>query len=259
MDERLYTEYARIQDLHWWFVGRRRIVSAILEAELGRDRRQGRRIVDIGCGTGTNLDMLSEFGQVEGLDTEPTAVQYCRRKGYRANRHTAGAALPYRDASVDLITLLDVIEHVEDEYALLADARRVLVPGGSVLVTVPAYAWMWGRQDEIAHHYRRYTRPRLLDTLQRSGLHPARSSYFNTLLFPPIAAVRLVRRLRPEPRALHSDFELTKPGRLNSVLARVFGWEATLLSRTTMPFGVSVFGLARRTGAGDASAIGASP
>jgi len=259
VDERLYAEYARIQDRHWWFVGRRRIVSAILEAELGPGPRPGRRIVDIGCGTGTNLDLLGEFGHVEGVDAERAAVEHCHRMGYRAVRHFTGSELPYPDASVDLITLMDVIEHVEDDHALLSEARRVLVPGGSVLVTVPAYTWMWGRQDEIAHHYRRYTRPRLLSALRRAGLQTDRSSYFNTLLFPPIAMVRLARRLASEPDSLRSDFELTKPGRVNSLLARVFGWEATLLPRMTMPFGVSILTLARRVDANDGPAIAAPP
>ena len=246
MEERFYDEYARIQDRHWWFIGRRRIVQTVLEQTLPDQGNEIRRILDVGCGTGTNLGVLQRFGAVEGVDAERAAVEFCHRRGQRSVRLAPASSLPYPDRSFDLVTLLDVIEHVEDDQVVLDEAWRVLVPGGRLLVTVPAYMWMWGPHDLIAHHYRRYTGGRLLESLVRADFVPTRSTYFNTLLFPPIAAIRLGRRVIPGPDHEASDFELNQPGLLNSLLARVFSAEAPLLRHVSFPFGVSVAGLARR-------------
>jgi SAM-dependent methyltransferase len=234
LEKQFYEEYARVQDVHWWFVARRRILAAVLGRRLGTHGDSARRILDVGCGTGANLGMV---------DMDSGAVDLCRKRGWDV-RLTEGAALPFRDGEFDLVTLLDVIEHVADDGEILGEARRVLAPGGSIMVTVPAYQWMWGAQDEISHHHRRYTRRRLLASLERSGLRPVRATYFNTVLFPPIAAIRLVRRLVPGPSAPRSDFEDTPPGRLNALLTRVFGLEAAIVPRLRLPFGVSVLALA---------------
>ncbi len=244
MEERYYAEYAEIQSRHWWFVARRRLIGATLAAGLPAAGSAPRRILDVGCGTGTMLGELRRFGDVHGVDPEPAAVEYCHSQGEAQVQLASGAEVPHPDGAFDLVTLLDVIEHVEDDQTLLREARRVLRPGGSVLVTVPAYAWMWGPQDEISHHTRRYTRPDLRDSLSRAGLRVDRASYFNTLLFPPIAAIRLARKLLPEPAELKSDFELNEPGRLNSALTWVFDRESAIVPRRNLPFGVSILALA---------------
>lgn len=244
MEERFYAEYAEIQDRHWWFAGRRRIVASVLGEALPARLSGSTRILDVGCGTGVMLEELRRFGEVVGVDSEPAAVAFCRRRGEDRVELATGAELPFSDAAFDVVTLLDVIEHIDEEETMLAEVRRVLAPSGVLLVTVPAYTWMWGPQDEISHHRRRYTRRRLLDSLSRAGFQTSRSSYFNTLLLPPIAAIRLARRLFPAPEELRSDFELNQPGRLNSALTRVFGWEARLLQRVNFPFGVSILALA---------------
>lgn len=244
MEQRYYEEYARVQAAHWWFAGRRRIIGSLLERGLPAADR-GRRILDVGCGTGTNLDELGRFGRVEGVEAEAAAVEYCRGHGGWSVTEASGDELPFDDDGFDLVTLLDVIEHVPDDATILGEARRVLRPDGRVLVTVPAYTWMWGAQDEISHHYRRYTAPRLRASLLGAGFEPVRVTYFNTLLFPPIAAIRLLRRLRPRRGEARSDFELNEPGRLNSMLARTFGLEAPIVARASLPFGVSVAALAR--------------
>ena len=192
MEQRFYDEYARVQDAHWWFVGRRQVIRSILEGALDSRGRDSRRILDVGCGTGANLDLLRHFGSVEGVDSEAAAVEFCHRRGEQAVRYAPDSRLPFADASFDVVTLFDVVEHAADDQALLREAARVLRPEGYVLVTVPAYTWMWGAQDRISHHYRRYTRPRLLASLSAAGFEPLRSGYFNTLLFPPIALIRLI-------------------------------------------------------------------
>lgn len=246
MEERFYAEYAEIQDRHWWFVGRRRIIGSFLEARLDPAPSAGRRILDIGCGTGTMLGELRRFGDVYGVDTEAAAVEFCHDQGESQVELAAGDTVPHPDASFDLVSLLDVIEHVEDDQTLLGEARRVLRPGGHLLVTVPAFEWMWGEQDVIAHHVRRYTSRQLRDSLQRAGFDIGVLTHFNTILFPPIAAIRLAKRALPDPEQVHSDFELNKPGRLNSVLTRIFAAEAPWVARRRLPFGVSIMALADR-------------
>jgi SAM-dependent methyltransferase len=244
VEERFYTEYAEVQDRHWWFVGRRRLIGAVLDAALPSVERNGRRILDVGCGTGTMLTELRRFGDVHGVDTEAAAVEFCHSRGESQVQLASGGGLPHPDDSFDVVTLLDVIEHVDDDQTLLAEARRVIAPGGSLFVTVPAYRWMWGAQDEIAHHKRRYTRAQLRDSLTRAGFRVERASYFNTILFPPIAAIRLVRRVLPEPAELQSDFHYNEPGRLNTALTRVFARESAIVSKHDLPFGVSILALA---------------
>lgn len=244
MEERFYAEYAAIQDRHWWFVGRRRVIGAVLEAALPANGRPSRRILDIGCGTGTMLGELRRFGDVFGVDADEAAVQFCHSQGETQVQLASGGEVPHADASFDLVALLDVIEHVDNDQTLLAEARRVLVPRGSLFVTVPAYEWMWGPQDEIAHHKRRYTRPQLRDSLACAGYRVDRASYFNTFLFPPIAAIRVARRVLPEPAEVRSDFELNEPGRLNTALTGIFDREAGIVSKRDLPFGVSILALA---------------
>jgi SAM-dependent methyltransferase len=246
VEERFYAEYAEIQHRHWWFVGRRRIIGAFLEARLDPAPTPGRRILDIGCGTGTMLGELRRFGDVYGVDAEPAAVEFCHAQGETQVELASGDTVPHPDSSFDVVSLLDVIEHVDDDQTLLAEAWRVLRPGGQLLVTVPAFEWMWGEQDVIAHHVRRYTGRQLRDSVQRAGFDVDVLSHFNTILFPPIAAIRLAKRVLPDPDHVRSDFELNKPGRLNSLLTRVFSAEAGWVARRRLPFGVSIIALARR-------------
>jgi SAM-dependent methyltransferase len=254
VDDRLYETYAQIQDRHWWFRGRRAIIATAIEAWAPAvQNRSERRILDVGCGTGTNLGTLREYGKVTGVDSEAAAVDYCRRQGETDVQTAPATDLPFANSTFELATMLDVLEHVEDERAALAEARRVLVPGGHLLITVPAYNWMWGVQDEIARHKRRYTAHRLRAALQTAALEPVRSSYFNTILFAPIAMVRIGRRLagsRPE----HSDFEVTRPGRLDSLLGALLAAEATPATRLGLPFGVSLLALAQTPREGDEGA-----
>jgi SAM-dependent methyltransferase len=245
MEEQYYDEYARLQDRHWWFSGRRRVIAAVLDDGLAPAPAE-RRILDVGCGTGAMLAELRRYGSAQGVDSEQKAIDVCHERGETAVLRASGTDLPFADASFDLVTLLDVVEHERDEAGMLDEARRVVEPAGAVLVTVPAYEFLWGEHDEVNHHWRRYTRPRLVSALERSGLEVERATYFNTLLFPPIAGVRLAQRLRPRKGPPRPDTQLSESGFVNSTLSRVFGSEAGLIGRgARMPFGVSVLALAR--------------
>ena len=256
MREDFYEEYFRIEDRHWWFVGRRRIFLALLDRYLGRDTSPDRRLLDIGCGTGTMLRHLARYGRVDGIDADPAAVRFCEERGISTVQQAETPPIPHPDGLFDLVTAFDVLEHVDSDSDLLAEIRRVLVPGGVFVASVPAFRFLWGNQDEISHHRRRYTAAMLRGRFAAAGLELERISYFNMLLFPPIAAIRLYRRVfMAQEEAPHSDFEMTSEGRVNDALARLLGAEARMLVNHDLPFGVSILGIARAPAAHDSSSM----
>jgi SAM-dependent methyltransferase len=198
------------------------------------------------------LQHLKRYGHPVGVEAEAEAVRLCRERGVTAVELAEPPPLPFESERFDLVTALDMLEHVDDDQGLLDEITRVLRPGGQALVAVPAYKFLWGIQDEVSHHKRRYIARQLRERLITSGLNVERLSYFNSLLFPPIGAVRLARRLfKRRPPRITSDFEMNKPGWLNNVLARVFSCEAALIKRVNLPFGVSILALASKPLRGD--------
>jgi SAM-dependent methyltransferase len=244
-----YAEYRKVEDVHWWFVGRRRILLQVLDRYIGRSNGDQRQILDVGCGTGTMLSHLAAYGKAQGIDIDEEAVGYCHERGLLDVRLGEAADLPFPDGSFDLVTALDVVEHLDDDAAALREAGRVLRPGGYVLVTVPAHRFMWGDQDEVNLHKRRYVASEIRDRLRATGFQVERVSYINAFMFPPIAAVRLIRRLehRLRPRTTsQSDFRYPAPRPLNFLLALIFGLEAPIVRRVDIPIGVSILALARK-------------
>lgn len=244
MRKDFYAEYYQVEDKHWWFVGRRQIFLSLLRKYLPPQPGRPRRILDVGCGTGTMLRYLGRFGEAEGIDTDEEAVRFCHKRGIRRVRCVDALPLPFPDGAFDLITALDVIEHIEDDRAMLCELYRIMRPGGLLLFSVPAYRFLWGPQDEISNHKRRYVRGQIGARVAGAGFRIRRLSYCNTLLFPVIAGVRLIRPYRPGARDLKSDFTMTRPGPLNAALGRVFALEAPVLERANLPFGVSILGIA---------------
>lgn len=244
MERDFYREYFAVEDRHWWFIGRRRILLDVLERRLGP--APGRHaILDVGSGTGTMIEHLSRFGDVRGVDFDPEAIRFCRERGVQAVERIEGDRLPFADGSFDVVTSFDVLEHIEDDGAMLAEMHRVLRPGGTLLLAVPALPFLWGPQDEISHHHRRYRHAELGAAVTAAGFRLERLTYFNTLLFPPIAAVRVLGLNRGSGEA-QSDFRLVPGARVNRLLARLFGAEARLLRRRDLPIGVSLLALAER-------------
>jgi SAM-dependent methyltransferase len=238
-----------VEDVHWWFVGRRRILLRILNRYLGPDGSQSRKILDVGCGTGTMLTHLAAFGKAEGVDVDEEAIAFCRERGLEDIRLGEATDLPFGDAAFDLVTALDVVEHLDDDVAAFREMNRVLRPGGYILVTVPAHKFLWGDQDEVNMHKRRYVARELRERLIHGGFDVLRVSYMNTLLFPPIAAARLLRRLERRLRPntpQQSDFRYPAPGPVNPLLAAVFAAEGPVLTRVSMPFGVSILAVAKK-------------
>ena len=243
MQADFYAEYSEIEDTHWWFRGRREIFTRLLAPLADRPRT----ILDIGFGTGAMLLFLERYGTVVGMDMAMDAIRFARTRSQAPMLLGDITRIPLADASVDLVTAFDIIEHVENDGAAFRELARVCRPNGHVLLTVPAFRFLWGNQDVVSHHQRRYTLPELRARVQAAGLVPRRLSYFNALLFPIVAAVRVARRLRGAPEGeVRSDFGMTKPGLVNDALSRVFGAEGRWLARGRLPIGVSLVCLAER-------------
>src|SRR5436190_14856243 len=172
MQQHTYAIMRRVEETHWWFAGRRRIIKSFLgrlccEITSGNGGRNSVNILDVGCGTGANLEMLSEFGEAEGVDISGEALTFCRERGLENVKQGEAEALPFEDSSFDLVTGLDVVEHLDDDHEGLKEMRRVLRPGGHVLVFVPAFMFLWGVQDDISHHRRRYTLDQLKQVMRQ--------------------------------------------------------------------------------------------
>ncbi|HEV8426366.1 MAG TPA: class I SAM-dependent methyltransferase [Pyrinomonadaceae bacterium] len=242
MMEHTYPILFRVEQSHWWHIGRRKILAGFVE-EICRqvtDRRP--RILDVGCGTGANLLMLSKYGDAEGVDVSEDALAFCRERGLDKVRLGAGEELPYEDATFDLVTAFDVVEHMDDDLAGLREMRRVLRPGGRVLLFVPTFMFLWGVQDDVSHHRRRYRLPELQRVLEEAGFEMERATYANITFFLPILLVRKLMRLTGIKT--ESENKITVSA-LNGVLGRVFGAESWLLRYMNLPFGVSGLCVAR--------------
>ncbi len=241
--ERMY----RFEDRYWWFVARRHLITSLLQTYYPRDGRL--HILDIGCGTGAMLDELAPFGPVVGADFSPEALQFCVTRGVGANLARADVRrLPFADASFDVVTAMDIVEHIDDDKAASCEIFRVLRPGGRLLVTVPAFSSLWSEHDEALHHHRRYTVPRLKDLFQRVGLTVDKVSYTVTTLFPAIWMFRQVSNLLPKQRADGEKnanlIHFSAP--VNAALLALSQWETRLVHRRNLPFGVTVVCIARK-------------
>lgn len=250
MQPSAYQEMAESEGRHWWFTGRRAILSTLL-ARLALPREA--RILELGCGTGGNLAMLSAFGRVSALETDPAARALAAQKCAGRCEVRAGSCpgdIPFAARSFDLVCLFDVLEHIEEDVATLRSVAALLAPGGRAVVTVPAYRWLWSAHDELLQHKRRYSAGALRQAAGAAGLRVEQLSYFNTLLFPLAAAARLKDRLFNHRRATGSA---TPPAPINALLHRVFSSERFLVGRLPLPFGVSLLAvLVNGTAAGSA-------
>jgi SAM-dependent methyltransferase len=247
MQPHTYAIMREVEDKHWWYVGRRRIIADFVRRICEQLRAEGNsepRILDIGCGTGGNLETLSGFGRAEGVDISSEALDFCRARGLNNVRQGAAETLPYESESFDLVTGLDVVEHLDDDVAGLREMRRVLRPGGRMLLFVPAFMFLWGVQDDVSHHRRRYTLSGLKQKLQQAGMNVERASYANISFFGPILVGRLFMRVSGLRPASENNINI---GMLNGLFGKILGAESWWLNRLSFPFGVSIICVARRT------------
>ena len=242
MDTILYQQMRKLEDRHWWFVGRRRIVSTFLrQAKLPGHAK----ILDLGCGTGGNLSMLSQHGEVIGTELDEQAAKMAHDRDVAPIvRGKLPDVLPFEREAFQCVTMLDVLEHIEDDRLALLAVNKLLAPDGYLLITVPAFPFLWGAHDEAHHHYRRYRADTLRTLLVESGFHITKLSYYNTWLFPPAVVVRLLRRYFPAGGA---GAELALPPTpINALLAALFASERYMLPYLNLPFGISLIALVKK-------------
>lgn len=241
MDRAVYDRMAEAEAEHWWFRGRRAVLQSVIETRCTLPT--GARILDAGCGTGGNLEMLSKFGDLDAFEFDADARAMAAAKGVA---HVAFGALPDAidapDGSYDLIGLFDVLEHIEDDHGSLVTLGRKLKPEGSLLISVPAMPWLWSEHDVSHHHKRRYTRSSLSRVIEAAGLDVEVISYFNTLLFPLAVAQRVGQRITLS----NKPADAMPPPWLNASLGAVFAAERHLAGRVPLPFGLSLFAIACR-------------
>lgn len=242
MEQQVYSQMAAIQGEHWWFVARRRILTAVLHRYLRLP--DGARLLEAGCGMGGNLAMLAGFGHVSAFEPDAKARRIVSREsGLQIREGRLPDDVPFDAESFDLVAALDVLEHVEEDSASLATLRNKLRPGGWLVITVPAFPFLWSAHDRVHHHKRRYRKAELVRLAAEAGLAPVKVTYFNTLLFPAIAMVRLVKGLLGIDKA---DGEAMPGNLVNRLLTVLFASERHLLGRVWLPAGVSLLMIARR-------------
>ncbi len=244
MREVVHEEH-RSRSGHWWFRARRRIFGRLIDDLVGLP--PGARLLELGPGHGVNVGELGSRGHLTVLDTDVSSLEASRAAGAPGAVSADASRLPFRSGHFDLVCAFDVIEHLDDDDAALRECRRVLRPGGALFISVPALPLLWGRQDVLAEHRRRYTRRLLRERVEAAGLSIERLTFFNTLLFPPIAAVRLLMRpLLPwTSEGGKSDLGMGSPGVLSALLEGVFASEAGWITRRNLPVGVSLLCLCR--------------
>ena len=230
-----YRQMAATEDEHWWFCGRRSIAETVI-AGLGLPKEAS--IVEIGAGTGGNIAMLEQFGEVQAVEMSDLARQIAWEKtgreflyGYLPDR------IPVAPGSVDLICLFDVLEHVDEDEASLAAMRDLLKPGGRIVLTVPAHQWLWSAHDVGLHHMRRYSRSQLRNRIEQAGYRVEKLTYTNSALFPLAIMARLADRMR---RSGSPSGLAMPPKPVNAAMKAVFSAESFVLPNVALPFGVSL-------------------
>ncbi|HEU4657911.1 MAG TPA: class I SAM-dependent methyltransferase [Capillimicrobium sp.] len=232
-----------VEDWHWWYSGRRRILHEVLAA---LPVAQPWRVLDAGCGSGRNLVELARYGTVTGLEPAAASLAAARARGVgEVVEGGLDAPVPLPDDSFDVATCLDVVEHLDDDRFALRELRRLVRPGGRLVVTVPCYQALWSQHDVVNRHRRRYSRRTLLAAARDAGWAPERTTHFNALLLPAAAAARGLERLRPPRDPGASDLDRT-PRALNAVLERPLRAEARLIGAgRRLPAGLSLLAVLR--------------
>jgi SAM-dependent methyltransferase len=242
MDRDYELQTHRAEDRHWWYRGRRSVLERVVE-DLRLPARA--RILDAGCGSGRNMVEFARHGSVTGIELSHTSV--CLAREREAGDVVEGSVLdmPFDANAFDMAGSLDVIEHLEDDLQALRELRRVVAPGGTLLVTVPAYQWLWSGHDEINHHHRRYTRRSLQQAGEQAGWQQVRTTYFNSLLLPAAILLRVLDRF--SRKTTESSLDLwVPPAPLNWLLERPLAIEAALIGRGgRIPAGLSLLAVFR--------------
>lgn len=241
MEREAFELMERQQDTHWWFAGRRTIISNLIERH-GK-LQPGSKILEAGCGCGGNLSMLARFGELHAFEHDPEARSSAtRRSGIAVMPGTLPDAIEFSDNSFDLVALLDVLEHIDDDVGSLRALKAKLAPGGHIMITVPAGQWLWSDHDVTHHHKRRYAKLQLIDALQRAGFLDVRIGYFNSLLFPLAMFDRILVKFGLKQGT--SSHQPIPP--VNWLFRKIFAFESRWLGVLPFPTGLSLYAIAKK-------------
>jgi SAM-dependent methyltransferase len=242
--EKMYNQ----ENTYWWFQGRKKILFKMIR-HYGLLKGGKARVLDIGCGTGLILQGISSQACAIGLDFSKKALSFCGRRKISNLLLGDVAKLPIKDASVDLILALDLLEHIEDDEGLMSEISRTLKPEGYILATVPAHQYLWSGHDEALHHFRRYSKEGFLNLIARNGFQPIKYSYVITFTFLPILLFRMIqktyRRFLPSSDKPRTHI-IILPKYINSLLIDILDWEGSLLKHMNFPIGISLLCIARK-------------
>jgi SAM-dependent methyltransferase len=242
MDRDYELQTHQAEDRHWWYRGRRVVLERVLD---GLDLPSGARILDAGCGSGRNMIELARRGTVTGVELSAPSVEKARERDCGEVIEGSVLEMPFAEDSFDLAVSLDVIEHLEDDLGALRELRRTVAPGGALLVTVPAYQWLWSGHDEINHHERRYTRRSLQTVAEQAGWNQTRTTYFNSLLLPVAILLRVLDRVSTKTTESSLDLWIP-PEPVNRILELPLTLEAAMISRGgRIPAGLSLLSVFR--------------
>lgn len=238
-----YAEMYKLESFYWWFVARRRLLESLMQEVTGEFTNPV--ILDVGCGTGINFSVLSRFGDTISTDAAGEALWFCKSRGLSGLVQSGGESLPFGSSSFDVVTALDVLEHLDNDLEAMGELLRVTKENGVLVITVPAYGFLWSEHDEALHHRRRYAASELRNKLTNAGFDVERITYYITLLFFPILFLRFVQSVSKKSIQAKTSHVIL-PGWLNRVLIWILGFERRLLRWMNFPFGVSLVCLARK-------------
>ena len=246
MDPGYYTKYYHFERSHWWFIVRARIISTIITNRI--QPQPGSLILNVGAATGASSEWLTKFGTVVSLESDKEACRFLREELKIEVIEGSVNQLPFPDQHFDMVCAFDVLEHVAEDAVAMKELNRVLKTNGALVVTVPAFQFLWSRHDLVNHHKRRYTLKAFRQKLMATGFIISWSSYFNSLLFVPIAGYRLLSRFRRQGKTLRSDFEshLSESHFLSRIFGSVFNLERKMLDHIRFPAGVSIVVVAKK-------------
>jgi SAM-dependent methyltransferase len=242
MYEHEYDDMYRLETSYWWYVARRALAVDLLSEEIAG--RSSVRVLDVGCGTGANVSSFAGLAPTIGIDASMDALHFCRSRDIKTVALSPVEEMPFACGSFNIVTALDMLEHTDDDLHALREIHRVTVEKGLVLITVPAYGFLWSEHDEALKHRRRYTAHELRNKLTATGFEVVRTSYFISALFFPILALRIwqgIRKASTHPRTSI----VVLPNWINASLVALLALERKVFHRMNLPFGVSIVALAR--------------
>lgn len=240
MQKFLYQDLFRLEKTHWWHIAKRKTVKNLLKRHL--KKRKG-KILDIGCGTGKNMESLQDFGTVWGIDSSSEAIKFCQKRGLKNLKLGRAEKTKFPANFFDLVTLLDVLEHTDDNKALL-ESKRILKQKALLVVTVPAFPILWSKWDEVLHHKRRYTKSSLKNLLENNGFKILNLSYMHSYLLLPYLIIRPIKSIF-FPVNYSSDFKINSP-LINRLFTALANLERAFVMKGFVPLGLSLVVVAQK-------------